>query len=313
MMFNVRTPESVLGARRPAIAALLALLALASCTDRVDEMGAPAGDGPGAAIEDHRGAAIDDPRGAAVDLGDEQLAIRDIEALASAAASLPMPSVATSADYAVEYDSIQGGHASARDMDLCELAYLYDGGAGLYRVERIVGRSEEASGPNGPHRSGHTYVQLALEEDWSGFAPERPIVRISGGPESASVVETFEIGLRRGERVGMFLFSPLPGENRGYYRTDAVGVFRDTGRGLTNGQLFTTQSTTAAELGGLVSELYEGLPRVVHRPPWRRLEVPRDRCPHNVLPDAHRHSVDLDALRAQETPPETLTLDSSRE
>ncbi len=219
--------------------------------------------------------------------------------LQSQAALLPMPSVEKADGFAREYDEIRGGHASARSVDLCELAYFFDGGAGLYRVANIVGVAENAD-DGSKRKSAHTYVQFDLLEDWSGFAPARPIVRITGGPLARDLTQSFALSLRKGETVGLFLYSPLPGENKGYYRTNMQGIFRaDAKSGYSNGVLFDKSAVPSEKLGAMVSELYAGLPRVIHRPPWGPVAVPRKDCALTVEPEGDGRDFDLDKLREQ--------------
>jgi hypothetical protein len=232
--------------------------------------------------------------------------------LQHAALALPMPSVASASGHALAYDEIMGGHLSARSVDLCELAYLYDGGAGRYRVRDIVGVSETIEVGGTTHPAAFTYIQLELEQDWSGFAPQNPVLRVRGGPLDHAQTQSWDIGLERDEVIGLFLWSPLEGQNKGYYRTDALGVFRlKPDGGFTNGQLFKDEVASLDELGRLSQALYQALPQVIHRPPWRRLLVPRDLCAHDVQPDAYRHDIDLDALRQIKPQPEEIELDHS--
>ena len=239
---------------------------------------------------------------------------QDVLALQKRALALPMPSPEAAAGFSRRHEVITGGHLAARSMDLCELAYLFDGGAGRYRVTDIVSVSEttEIEGRRAP--AAFTYIQLELLEDWSGFAPDHPVLRIRGGALDHERTQSWDLGVERGEVVGLFLSSPLETLNEGYYRSSALGLFRrkDDG-GYSNGHLFEREVTSIDELGKLTSDMYRSLPQVIHRPPWRRLAVPRDRCAHDIAPDAHQHAIDFEALRAKASAPEEVQLEAHAE
>jgi hypothetical protein len=166
---------------------------------------------------------------------------------------------------AVEYTEISGIGAMKRPLGLCELLRWYPRGIGIYRVERLVGYTEqEADGSRG----GATYASLLQTERW---VPGSAVTaaRLDGGPLGAGVTASWEVSLRRDEEV-LLLFDAPSAANRGYYGLDSLTVFRRKADGtFTNGQLFTHSSISDGDLKVLIQDIVSAT----------------GGCPRDVLPD----------------------------
>jgi len=86
-------------------------------------------------------------------------------------------------------------------------------------------------------------------------APKHPVARIVGGPYPGGDVGGWDVTLKVGEAVGLFLAEPRE-RNRDYYGLDELGVFyEDDEGGYSNGMLFTKRHVDANELADLVKGL----------------------------------------------------------
>lgn len=146
-----------------------------------------------------------------------------------------LPAVNNEMPSGISYASTTEVSASTRPAGLCELWKYFNAGAGLYRVDNIVGVTEDSS-PG--QADGFTYVQLTKLEDWSGTSPEHPVVRISGGPAAkAGVTKIWSVALSVGESIGALLLPATP-ENKNYLQLHSLGVFHLKNGGYTNGHIF---------------------------------------------------------------------------
>ena len=157
----------------------------------------------------------------------------------------------------IEYDAIEAGDLSQREVGLCELLSSYGAGAGLYRVARLVGQTEESLKVPG-RLHPFTYVELELLIPWTDNAPAQPVARIRGGPMPDGSTVSWDITLHRGEDVGVLLYQPVP-ENGGFYGIYPLTVFRDTGEGYNNDQLFVGEHLSAEMLGVRIREAAQTL------------------------------------------------------
>jgi len=165
-----------------------------------------------------------------------------------------------------EFLEIHAASTSDRDVGLCELLATHDAGAGLYRVEKMVGVAE----PSSPV----TYIELDLVEPWSANAPEHPTGQVFGGPSAdGKTIRLADIDAKVGEQLGIFLAKPDDRSN-GAYRLSVLGVFHDRGEGYSNGQLFSLHPVSSDELAALVGTVAD----IAHSPdcPDVRPELPAE-------------------------------------
>ncbi len=133
-------------------------------------------------------------------------------------------------------------------VNLCRLVRWMDGPAGIFRVEHLIGVTEDAVGRPGEYEMV-TYVELTLIEDWGIANPANPVVRLP----AFGLVE-----LDQGELVGLLLEVPTV-DNRNFYHLDSLGVFRrQTHGGFSNGQLFIAGARSAQKIGELVRAIRLG-------------------------------------------------------
>lgn len=151
------------------------------------------------------------------------------------------------------YSRIDGASlATMATFSLCKLARhpMFES-AGLYRVERLTGVTEEDLWNPG-QINGFTYVELSLVDGWHK-AEAKPVARILGGPWPDGRVGGWNIQLEVGEVVGLLLLRKAP-ENRGYPGIHELGLFkRGANGGFSNGQLFTRSAADEGQLGELVT------------------------------------------------------------
>ena len=149
----------------------------------------------------------------------------------------------------VEYTAIRRGEEALNPrVSLCELLAAHHAGAGMFRILRLVGVTEE--GDRGPF--GVTYVEAELADGWLSGTPARAVFRISGGPAGGDLTEVWNVNLAVGEVVGILL-DERSSENRGYRPLEPLALFSLRGAGLTNEQLFTQTPITDVALGELVA------------------------------------------------------------
>jgi hypothetical protein len=162
----------------------------------------------------------------------------------------------------------QSGYSYVNVLSLCKLLPFFREGAGLYRVKKLTGVTEEMYGRPGVY-DGFTYVEFELLNDWSGNAPKNPIARIAGGPDGNGATRSFDVELAVGETVGLLL-RKLP-DNYGYFSLEPSACWKAAGGGLTNGLYFTKTAVDASRLGAIIRELWAA----------------GGSCQHDVLPDIH--------------------------
>jgi hypothetical protein len=136
--------------------------------------------------------------------------------------------------------------------------YFYRQGAGVYRVNSLVGYTEPTS-PGSSVFDGFTYVELELLEDWSGNAPKSAVARIDGGPSSRpGVTKSWAVRLRLGEEIGVIL-DPPSDDNYGYHSLRELTVFHQTpSGGFSNGFLFTHRTMKSGDIAKLVRRALAG-------------------------------------------------------
>lgn len=141
---------------------------------------------------------------------------------------------------------------SMRATTLCDLVKGLAGPSGVYRVTKLEGVAEVyGNGTPNPH----TYISLQHVSTWSKNAPKSVVARIPGGPLPTDGVQSWLVGMKLGEIVGLHLYK-YPG-NKGFYGIHPLGVWRqrEGGAGVTNGQLFTKSAKTFAEIGVMVAKI----------------------------------------------------------
>jgi len=161
-------------------------------------------------------------------------------------------------------EQIHGAQMQMRPGSLCHTFKRHTGGAGLYRVVSIESFMEESEEPRQLHPK--TYVKLERLESWSVDAPKDPVARINGGVYPSGVTGGFPVSLVVGEKVGLILDAPTPG-NLGFYSLHSAGVFSDRGGDhYTNDRLFTKDGASLQHLAEIVSA---------------RADLPFDECRKN--------------------------------
>jgi hypothetical protein len=188
------------------------------------------------------------------------------------------PAANTSRDYRgvaqrQHYRDVQAAQLWQLPTGLCDISRKISGPAGLYRVEELIGVTEEVRGRVPGELDGFTYVELSLVTAWTPDAPSNPIVRMEGGPTARlNHHRGWNVALKQGELAGILFVAPMA-RNRGYYGLHNLAVFQRDPRsgGVTNGQLFTNQKLSFDELGKLVRA---------------QRSRPTGTCPFDVYPPA---------------------------
>ncbi|HEX5660134.1 MAG TPA: hypothetical protein VFX59_23220 [Polyangiales bacterium] len=180
-----------------------------------------------------------------------------------AASQAAKAAASTVPDGKVFQDTIEAP-ASMRPARLCELVKYFNGGAGLYKVERMTARKESKDNVT----RTYSYVQLTRVEAWTPDAPTTTVARIIGGANDDGSITTADVELHTSEVIGVLLL-PATAENNGYPRLHTLGVFRSRAGNFSNGQLFTSDAKSTKEVGQLVAGL-----------------AGRADCPYDAEPDS---------------------------
>ena len=140
------------------------------------------------------------------------------------------PPLDTTADpilgYSVELEETEiGVSGSGAPVSACFLANYYKGGAGTFKVTKLVGVTEPGTGG---HPDGFTYVTLELQKGWVADTPADVVLRISGGPVGPDVWASGPVHLELHEVAGFVLWEPRE-VNNGYYSVAPTALFQDRG------------------------------------------------------------------------------------
>src|SRR5262245_12417937 len=171
-----------------------------------------------------------------------------------------------------EFKETKALSMSQKPITLCQVARMLSGPGGVYRIDQLIGVTENGLGEHSGEVGGVTYVSMTLLEDWGQGAPTNPTARINGGPvDDKGTVQAWFVSLRQGDVVGLLL-GPPTAANKGFYSIHNLGVFaQSSSGGVSNGQLFTRSRRALSEVGAYVRRIRAGGP---------------DACAADVEPDA---------------------------
>jgi hypothetical protein len=125
-----------------------------------------------------------------------------------------------------QYTSIDGesGGSSMEPPTICELGYSFDGGAGVYTVEAIIGVTETWQDANGPQEGPALWVFFQRTGVTSAGAEERLALRFNAGPYGDGRFLEPSVHFEVGEQV-LLLYTGPKDRLQGFPTTAEHGVF----------------------------------------------------------------------------------------
>jgi hypothetical protein len=113
---------------------------------------------------------------------------------------------------------------------ICELAYSFDGGAGVYTVEAIIGVTETWQDANGPQEGPALWVFFQRTGVTSAGAEERLALRFNAGPFGEDLFLEPSVHFEVGQQVLLLYTGPVP-YLQGFPTTAEHGVFNVSSSG----------------------------------------------------------------------------------
>ncbi len=146
--------------------------------------------------------------------------------------------------------ALPGSSALYRAASLCDVMSTYHDAGGVFVVEELRSGLEDDE-TTGRHDVPFTYAVLRTDLEWNTGAPQRLVVRETGGalPGDAPRYVGAPVPFTVGETV-VALLRLRNDENQGYYQLLEPSVFRENDAGLTHAQWFRGQRTSAADVRG---------------------------------------------------------------
>ena len=179
-----------------------------------------------------------------------------------------------------EIDETSSGSAMHAPMSLCEVAWIANGGAGLFSVA-AMGSIEEHNEHRGAS-TPFTYVELHRLEDWSGTAPEVLVVRFEGGyiaSTGTGMSSSSSAEFRDGVVYGVMWQRDDDGFNRGFAHTYGPLVFTIDDDIVRPALQSMPQGLTVAQFSDIVRETYAALPPREHEAGGDFDGLPYELCP----------------------------------
>jgi hypothetical protein len=135
-----------------------------------------------------------------------------------------------------QYASVAGesGGIVVAAPTICELAYSFDGGAGVYTVEAITGVTETWQDANGPQEGPALWVFFQRTGVTSAGAEERLALRFNAGPYGDGRFLEPSVHFEVGQQV-LLLYSGAKDYLQGFPTTGEHGVFSVSSSGQPSG------------------------------------------------------------------------------